>query len=101
MTEFFTEQYDVMVTYGPIITILGFLGFYGMTIYSLHKSGEGSKITRYSFLLLFFALLPNFFAHLSLAVVHGAWSPFVAEVVNITPVVYLLIVNEIFLKRNN
>lgn len=96
---FFTEQYDFLVTYGPIVTIVGFLGFYAIFHYVLIKAGKGSKLNRYAFSLLFIALLPNFFAHLSLAIVHGAWSPFLAEIVNITPVATFIILNEYYLRK--
>ena len=101
MTEFFTEQYDVLVTYGPFVTILGFFGFYGIMIYLVHKNGQGTVFNRISFSLLFMALLPNFFAHLSLAIVHGAWSPFLAEVVNIAPVIYYIAANEYYYRKHD
>lgn len=97
MISFFDENYDFLVTYGPTVTITGLFIFYTMFLVVLYKSKEGSKFNRYAFSVLAIALLPNFFAHLSLAVVHGAWMPFVAEIVNLTPVLIFLALNEFYL----
>lgn len=97
MLNFFETNYDLLVTYGPIITITGFLVFYAMFLVDLLRTKKGSKFTRYAFVVLTVALLPNFFAHLSLAIVHGAWFPFIAEIANLAPVIVLLVLNEAYL----
>ena len=99
MTNFFEANYDLLVTYGPIITITGFLVFYAMFIVDLLRTKNGTVFTRYAFLVLTAALLPNFFAHLSLAIVHGAWFPFIAEIANLAPVIVLLAMNEYYLRK--
>lgn len=100
ITEFFSNNYDTLVDKGPWITITGFLVFYAVMIYTLYKVGTGSTGQRWAFLALLIALTPNFFAHLSLAIVHGAWTPFIAEVVNIVPVVIYLILNEYYIRKH-
>lgn len=93
------QYYELLVNRGPIVTIIGFLGFYAIMIYGKHQRKTFTSFDRYAFLLLFIALLPNFLAHFALMIVHGAYMPFVAEVVNIVPVIYYVLLNEYYLRK--
>lgn len=93
------KYYEILVNYGPFITIAAFLTMYGYTIYKLHQTKQGTIKDRVFFSILIVALLPKFLAQLTLMIVHGAYGPFLAEVSNLAPVVYIVVYNEILLRR--
>lgn|SRR5690625_3487866 len=95
------QYYELLVNYGPFITIAAFLTMYGYTIYKLHQTKQGSVRDRIFFSVLIVALLPKFLAQLTLMIVHGAYGPFLAEISNLAPVLYIVVYNEILMKRED
>lgn len=91
--------YELLVNKGPFITITAFLIMYGYTIYILHKTGRGSVRERIFFSVLIIAILPKFLAQGTLMIVHGAYGPFLAEISNLAPVLYIVVYNEILMRR--
>lgn len=91
--------YDWLVNYGPFITIAAFFTMYGYTIFKLHQSKAGSIRDRVFFSVLIVALLPKFLAQLTVMLVHGAYGPFLAEISNLAPVIYIVIYNEYLLRK--
>lgn len=100
ISNYLESNYDVLVNVAPYITGAGFISFYILMHYILIKSGEGSRLFTWAFSLLLIALLPNFIAHATLLVVHGAVAPFVVEIINILPVVTYIILNEYYIRKN-
>lgn len=93
------SYYEYLVNYGPFITIIAFFVMYGYTIYKLHSAQAGTIKDRVFFSVLVVALLPKFLAQLTLMLVHGAYGPFLAEISNLAPVLYIIVINEYFLRR--
>lgn len=93
--------YEWLVNYGPFITIAAFFTMYGYTIFKLHQTKEGAKWDRIFFSVLIVALLPKFMAQLTLMIVHGAYGPFLAEISNLAPVIYIVIYNEYLLRKGS
>lgn len=93
------QYYEVLVNYGPFITIAAFFTMYGYTIYKLHQNKVGTIWDRIFFSVLIVALLPKFLAQLTLMLVHGAYGPFLAEISNLAPVIYIVTYNEVLLRR--
>jgi len=93
--------YEWLVNYGPFITIAAFFTMYGYTIFKLHQTKEGTKWDRIFFSVLIVALLPKFMAQLTLMIVHGAYGPFLAEISNLAPVIYIVIYNEYLLRKGS
>ena len=95
------QYYELLVNYGPFITIAAFLTMYGYTIFKLHQTKRGSVRDRIFFSVLIVALLPKFLAQLTLMIVHGAYGPFLAEISNLAPVLYIVVYNEILMNRED
>lgn len=93
--------YELLVNYGPFITIVAFFTMYGYTIAKLHESKRGSIRDRVFFSVLIVALLPKFLAQLTLMLAHGAYGPFLAEISNLAPVLYIVIYNERLLRKGH
>lgn len=93
--------YEILVNRGPFITIVAFLVMYGYTIYTLHKTKVGSMRDRIFFSVLVIALLPKFLAQMTLMVVHGAYGPFIAEISNLAPVLYIIVYNEVLMRKGS
>jgi|SRR5699024_2776413 len=93
------HYYELLVNYGPFVTIVAFFVMYGYTIYKLHQTKVGSIKDRVFFSVLIIALLPKFLAQLTLMLVHGAYGPFLAEISNLAPVLYIVAYNEHLLRR--
>mgnify|MGYP001221487870 FL=1 len=91
--------YEFLVNRAPIITVLAFFSMYGYTIYFKHKNKDASKRDRIFFSILTVALLPKFMAQLTLMLTVGAYMPFMAEVSNLLPVIYIIVLNEVFLRK--
>src|SRR5699024_7570509 len=95
------QYYELLVNYGPFITIAAFLTMYGYPIYKLHQTKQGSVRGRRFFSVLIVALLPKFLAQLTLMIVHRGYGPFLAEISNLAPVRYIVVYNEILMKRED
>jgi len=95
------QYYELLVNYGPFITIAAFFAMYGYTIVKLHQTKQGTIWDRVFFSVLIVALLPKFLAQLTLMLVHGAYGPFLAEVSNLAPVLYIVVYNEYLLRRGS
>ena len=94
------KNYEYLVNYGPLFTMTMFIIMYTYTIYNIHKNKTGSVYNRVFFSVLTLALVPKFIAQLTLMIVHGAYGPFLAEVANLAPVIYIIIINEYFMHKN-
>lgn len=95
------QYYEWLVNFGPFITIVAFFTMYGYTIVKLHQSKQGSIRDRVFFSVLIVALLPKFLAQLTLMLVHGAYGPFLAEISNLAPVLYIVVYNEYLLRKGS
>jgi len=93
------NYYELLVNYGPFITIVAFILMYGYTIYKLHKTKKGSVRDRIFFSILVVALLPKFLAQMTLMIVYGAYGPFLAEISNLAPVLYIIVYNEYLIRK--
>ena len=93
------NYYELLVNYGPFITIAAFITMYGYTIFKLHQTKKGSVRDRIFFSVLVIALLPKFMAQLTLMLVYGAYGPFLAEISNLAPVLYIISYNEYLLRK--
>src|SRR5699024_5831131 len=93
------QYYELLVNYGPFITIAAFFTMYGYTIFKLHQSKAGSIRDGVFFSVVIVALLPKLFVHVTVMLVHGAYWPFLAEISNLAPVIYIVIYNEYLLRK--
>lgn len=94
------RNYELLVNYGPFVTTTAFIIMYTYTIYDIHVNKVGTLFNRVFFSVLAVALIPKFLAQLTLMVVHGAYGPFVAELSNLLPVLYIILANEYYIRSN-